>query len=397
MPSKRAVERTTILVFLQYYLPGDKSGGPVRTVANMVDQLGDEFDFKIVTSDRDSFETVPYRNVHLNAWNRVGKGSVFYCSQAARSLSAFRNLITKTNHSVLYLNSFFDTVFSLKPLMLRGLSLIPACPTVIAPRGEFSAGALKLKAFKKRAFLSMARLSKLYEGIIWHASSDYEAQDIGRTVGTFAQRVMVAPDLPSRTHLSDNHCERPKEAQKLRLLFLSRISPTKNLDGALRILAHVKKPVLFDIIGGISDDIHWKKCQELIQCLPDHVKVNYLGHIRHEELFKVMPLYDMFFLPTLGENFGHVIYEALLSGLPVLISDTTPWRNLQASGAGWDFPLNRPELFVEVIESCATMGPEQFSEMKVAARNHARSFGFDEKVLLQNRDLFVSAADECLP
>jgi hypothetical protein len=42
--------------------------------------------------------------------------------------------------------------------------------------------------------------------------------------------------------------------------------------------------------------------------------------------------YDLFLFPTLGENYGHVISEALASGCPVVISDQTPWRNLEAEG-----------------------------------------------------------------
>ena len=45
--------KTTILSSVGYYLPGYKAGGPIRTLANMVDRLGDEFQFKIVTLDRD--------------------------------------------------------------------------------------------------------------------------------------------------------------------------------------------------------------------------------------------------------------------------------------------------------------------------------------------------------
>lgn len=35
-----------ILTLADYYLPGYKAGGPIRTLANMVDMLGDEFKFR---------------------------------------------------------------------------------------------------------------------------------------------------------------------------------------------------------------------------------------------------------------------------------------------------------------------------------------------------------------
>ena len=54
------VPKLKILTFIGWYLPGYRGGGPTRTLANMVDRLGDEFEFKIVTSDRDSKDTKSY-------------------------------------------------------------------------------------------------------------------------------------------------------------------------------------------------------------------------------------------------------------------------------------------------------------------------------------------------
>ena len=62
----------------------------------------------------------------------------------------------------------------------------------------------------------------------------------------------------------------------------------------------------------------------------------------------------MFFLPSFSENFGHAINEALSVGVPVLISDKTPWRNLQEKGMGWDLSLDNRRAFIEVIEAMAS-------------------------------------------
>ena len=74
--------------------------------------------------------------------------------------------------------------------------------------------------------------------------------------------------------------------------------------------------------------------------------------------------YDMFFMPTKGENYGHVIAEALCAGLPILIADTTPWRNLQEQGIGWDLPLNDPNAFSTAIDQLALMPAEQHVQMR---------------------------------
>ena len=46
------------------------------------------------------------------------------------------------------------------------------------------------------------------------------------------------------------------------------------------------------------------------------------------------PSADIFLFPTRGENFGHVVAEALSVGCPVLTTPTTIWTDLLTSGGG---------------------------------------------------------------
>ncbi len=179
-----------VLILSGYYLPGYKAGGPIRTLANMVDRLGDEFQFKIVTADRDFEDTKAYPGIKIDGWNRVGKAEVFYMPLKKRSLRCFRRLLCSTDYDILYLNSFFSPQFTIKPLILRRLRLIPDRRLVIAPRGEFSPGALGLKSFKKRAYMTVAKALGLYKDIVWHASSKHEEVDIRHWFGRDAPALL---------------------------------------------------------------------------------------------------------------------------------------------------------------------------------------------------------------
>ena len=67
------IEKIRILILVPHYLPGYNAGGPIRSVANMIQFLGDEFKFKIITSDRDLYSDKPFSNISPNRWMKITK------------------------------------------------------------------------------------------------------------------------------------------------------------------------------------------------------------------------------------------------------------------------------------------------------------------------------------
>lgn len=378
-----------ILIFVAYYLPGFKSGGPVRTISNLVEQLAQDFDFRIVTSDRDSFDTVAYPGVKVDQWQEVGKGWVRYVSPEQRSLRSLAQLISETSHDLLYLNSFFRPVFTLRPLLARRMGLSPRRPCVIAPRGEFAECALQYKVWKKRSFLLAARSSGLYSGLRWQASSEFEAEDIRRVLPSIARDVFVARDLPDLSLSSKPRENGPvsKDAP-LHVVFLSRLARNKNLDFALDVLRDCPFPVTFDIWGYQEDEAYWRSCERKIATLPAHILVSYRGVAKHANVPAILSDYDLMLLPTQGENYGHVIAEALSVGTPVLISDRTPWRQLADDGVGWDLPLqNGKRQFVRALEEALCMRNSMSSSWNDKVRTYAISRLSDASAVEANRRL----------
>lgn len=348
----------TILTFVGYYLPGYKAGGPIRTIANMVDRMHGPYAFRIVTADRDHRDDQPYVGIVADEWSLVGEAEVYYASRATQTVRGFRRLIRDTPHDVMYLNSLFSPRFTLLPLLLRRLGAIPLRPTVLAPRGELGASALALKSVKKREFLRLAKWAGLYRGLHWQASSDHEARRIAEVMGVARSRIFVAPNLPSQLQ-AGSAGERETDYGQLTIMYLSRIAPMKNLRFALRVLSQVSVAVNFVIYGTLEDAGYWAECRSLIAEIPSHVHVEYMGELSHHQVRGALASADLFFLPTLGENYGHAIVEALSAGLPVLISDRTPWCDVQERGAGWVLSLEEPAAFAEAIDAFATVSPEQ--------------------------------------
>ena len=382
--------RPVILLTTGHYLPGFRAGGPIHSIAHLVDQLSDEFDFRILCADRDLGDERAYPGVETDRWVPVGRALVHYLSPARQGPRAITRLIAQTPHDLLYLNSFFSPRFTIVPLLARRLGRIARRPTVLAPRGEFSAGALALKAFKKRSYLAVGRAAGLFRGLHWQASSDFEARDIRAVMGPQAA-VRVACDLPAaRVALPPPHPAR-QAGEALRLVFLSRISPKKNLDYALGVLGRVRVPVRFTIAGPPEDAAYVRHCRERAGRLGPHIDVAWIGPLRPEQVAATFAGHDLFFFPTRGENYGHVIAESLAAGTPVLIADTTPWRGLAQAGVGDELPLDDPAAFAARIEALAAEPAEAALARRARAAAYAGQSARRQADVLANRQLFRAA------
>jgi glycosyltransferase involved in cell wall biosynthesis len=162
----------------------------------------------------------------------------------------------------------------------------------------------------------------------------------------------------------------------------------KNLDYALRVIGCANVPLSFDIFGPVSDEGYWAECQSLIAKLPANMAVRYRGAIPNSDVRSRLASYDLFILPSRGENFGHAIFDALEAGLPVMLSDQTPWLNLEDQEAGWSLPLSQPARFAEIIEQFATMASDRRARLSAGARRLAeRSVSAMDGVALYRRML----------
>ncbi len=244
--------------------------------------------------------------------------------------------------------------------------------------------AIELKFFKKKIFLAASKISRLYDNVLFAASSENEKSQIEKYFPH--NEIKIAPNL-SRIQ-SEKIAHPEKKAGELKLLNIARIALEKNLQYALEILKNVKEKVQFDFYGSVYDENYWKKCKEEIQQLPKNISAEYKGAVNSEKIFEIMRDYHFLFLPTRGENFGHIILESMSAGLPVIISDKTPWKNLSEKKAGWDIPLSDPEKFADIIEQCAKMNSDEYKIFSEGAFKQASSYINNQKKIQANRELF---------
>ena len=201
-----------------------------------------------------------------------------------------------------------------------------------------------------------------------HATSESEARDMAAGLPDVSP-IVVAPNI--RLPIEAASFAASSDGA-LRLSFVGRIVPVKQLEYALGVLSRVRSRVNFEIFGPAEDVAYWNRCKDLIANLPPNIQVHWHGETSNEDVVAAMAATDLFFLPTAGENFGHAIFEALSTGVPVLISDQTPWRELAAASAGWDLPLADMDAWVEAIDAFAAWPSERKAEYRRGAANVAR-------------------------
>lgn len=352
-----------------YYLPGHRGGGPIQSIANMVSQLSDSYRFWILTPNHDWGDSRPYEGVEPLTWLPVGEARVMYLPDDGQSHELQAALSSLESFDILYLNGFLHPHYTVLPLLMNRLGRIKRTPVVVAPRGDFSPGIFRIKRYKKLPFTLLSRVTGLYSGIHWHATSDLEATDIRRWFGAGA-RIHVAPNISSTEAAAKDSQFPVKQAGTLSAVFLSRIMKKKNLPYAIRRLLEVKGEVHLSIVGPVEDESVWNECLELLKQAPSSMTYEYHGALPHDQAMKLLASNDVFVLPTLGENYGHVIAEALAAGVPTVISDQTPWRELERHKAGFVLPLADESGFTAALQRINDMDSKELAQWRQGAREH---------------------------
>ncbi len=345
-----------ILILAGHYLPGHKDGGPLRTLINITEALYDEYEFYIACYDRDQGENKPYSNIHYDVWNTVGKAKVWYVPSGKFS----KNIILKLakGKDMIYMTSFFEE-YGYNTLILRKEHKINL-PVAIASMGVFSKEAMAHKALKKRLFINICKFFGLLKNVTWSVTSEIEASDAKRILGNNIKYI-VAEDLP-RTHIPDRNTHK---SSMLRIVFLSRICEHKNLKVAIDAVDAMKKRdnIEFYMYGPVQEEKYWHECLEKLKYVG--YKWNYGGDIASEKVQEVLSDLDVLILPSKSENYGHVIFEALSVGCIPIISDRTPWKDIDKRKVGFEVQLSK-EAFTEKLDFIAEM---PFDEREKISKN----------------------------
>lgn len=373
-----------LLIMIDWFSPGYKAGGPIQSCVNLAYALKDEYEVFVFTSDTDHGEATPYENITSDVWirNEILGLNIYYANKKTISFKQVATHIKWVDADFVYLNLLFSPFYNMFPLWLKYLGKIRG-KLILCPRGSLYDSALSLRSYKKKPILMLYKLLGIGKQITFHATNKREENAI---LQYFPKaKVIIADNLP-------NARQEPlsviaKSGGELKCIFVARIVAIKNVLFLLKSLFDVRSNVALTIVGPVEEVDYWEQCKQVIQQLPVNISVNYIGPKQNSELPEIIKQHHLFVLPTTGENFGHAIFEAFLSGRPVLISDQTPWLGLAGKNIGWDETL-QIENFTARIEEMASLDQYQFDSKCNAAWQFANSFIQSDKNLRQYKLLF---------
>ena len=324
----------TVIIFADFYSPGYLAGGALRSMCNTVSILKDKINFTIMTRGYDVFPKYKFNKNIIN--KLITKNNINLVYSYKKNIpdflvllfNAYRNRIFFKKFEILFLNSFFSPFASTFPLFLVAIGLLKCQKIIISPRGELNKEGLKEKTIKKNIYIYFFKklnfVFKKYD-VTFHSSNSLESNYIKNSFKDYPIKECIDPP----TNINPKKDLYKPSKSLMRIVFFSRISKKKNLIYLIKCLTLFKYnyKLNFDVIGPICDKKYWSECINLVDYLPENIIFNYLGNYSPEEIYKELPKYDLFVFPTFGENFGHVIFESIRLGTPVLTTPFTPWND----------------------------------------------------------------------
>lgn len=220
-------------------------------------------------------------------------------------------------------------------------------PYIITPRGMLEPWILAQNSWKKKLGLFLYQKKAIQRAKYIHATAQMEANNI-RALG-FNNPIYI---IPNGIDLSSVKESKKKYGIK-KIVFLSRIHPKKGIEILLEAWRNCNTEGWTLEIAGNGDENYIEK---LIRSAQDIKNVNFVGAKYGVDKWNFLLSADAMVLPTFSENFGIVVAEALVIGVPVITTTGTPWQDLESYNCGWwiDLSVANLESTLEKVISTPT-------------------------------------------
>lgn len=359
---------TRVLIAIDWYRPAHKAGGPITSIENLINLLGNEphLQFYIVCSCLDYGQPNPLQ-VPQQTWVTEGKAQVQYWHPKKLGWREWLNIYNDLQPHIIHMQGIWSPRFSILPLMVA--HWYKRARIVVSPRGMLTLQALKQNRIPKALVAVVLKTFGLYKNVLFHSTNDQETQEIQQFIKQPIQLQM--PNVPRNLGemMSQVSAQPPKSKGTLRWLFIGRLSPEKNPLLILEALKELSMPTEGYFIGGSNNENYLQQFNNQLQALPTHHKVTYLGEMLLEDMIEYLGWTHVLINASISENFGHAMAEALSAGVPIVVGPNTPWQHLWEEKAGCVVPYTALG-FVEAMKKLGDMDGSEFAEFQAGAVNH---------------------------
>ena len=316
------------------YAPADFPTGPPRQLHNLTRALRAEgHDARVITTNGNGAGSL---TVPAGRWIEHEGVPVYYGRRIPRtsdlSWDAWRAIRSEAAAAdVIHVTGIFGWM----GLAAASVSRRHRVPVVVSPRGSLDPEALVFSPRKKAVYFALGGARALREASGFHVTSEMERAHVAAYVP--GARIAIVPNgvaVPSEDDLRRFTSE-PAKAKTA--VFVGRIHPKKNVIPLVRAWAAVagRHPDAKLVLAGPDDHGHRAEVEREIASLGLGRSVELRGFVGGEALSRLVATSVCLVLPSLTENFGNVIAEALAHRVPVIASTGTPWGGLRDRNCGW--------------------------------------------------------------
>ena len=343
--------KTKILIAIDWYRPAHKAGGPITSIENLVDLLGDEshLEFYVVCGVFDYGEQQPL-DVPQETWVTVGKAQVQYWHPKQLGWKQWMQIYQTLQPDIIHTQGLWSPKFSILPLLAA--QRYKKAKIVVSPRGMLTPQALKQKGAMKAGVSFVLKALRAYKNVVFHSTNDQETEEIRLFLNQQnsnskdgvagpkgnpdkkGNAILQMPNVPRNLGSAVKQTKRQKQPNELHWLFVGRISPEKNPIVLLEALQHLEIPTKGYFIGGCQNETYRQQFEEKIKAIPKQHQVEYVGEKSLQEITDFLGEADVSINTSISENFGHAMAEALSAGVPIIVGPNTPWQRLSEDKSG---------------------------------------------------------------
>lgn len=263
----------------------------------------------------------------------------------------FRKSISQSNYDLYHCNALWLYCNHLTCQYARQKGK----PYVLSPHGMLYPTALSIKSFKKKLMLRAWFKSDILGANCIHATCEDEM----RYCRQFGYKGPIAI-IPNPVVIPENVYCKKTISKQVSIGYLGRLNPIKQveklLQGAALALKNNCPSFAIEIMGSGNKEYEDFLRKETSRLGLDDI-VKFVGFVNGQEKYDRLSKLRALFVPSLQENFGMIVPEALICGTPVYASLGTPWQQLEQNNCGW-WRENSPESIANIIREIMLLDDE---------------------------------------